>query len=150
VIDYLATLHVLASFDCFLILNYPSYFLSCLTRKIIEFQQQICNGHKLEECIPEVSGLESSTSSVPFLEGTPPPPPPAMFGSCEPCDAASSPVEEIDAPPPSYADTVKHVHHQHRGGGSFCSAHHSHDDCRESLESDYSDEVTKYRRYCDA
>ncbi len=115
------------------------------------FQQQVCNGgHKLDDCIPEVvSGLESSTSSVPFLEGTPPPPPPAMFGSAEPSDAAISPPAEesycVDAPPPSYADTVKQgaVAQHHRGG--YCSASHSHDDCHESLESDYSDEVRRLR-----
>ncbi len=123
----------------------------------IFFQQQVCNGgHKLDDCIPEVvSGLESSTSSVPFLEGTPPPPPPAMFGSAEPSDAAISPPAEesygIDAPPPSYADTVKHgavaSHQGHRGG--YCSASHSHDDCHESLESDYSDEVRRHTQSCD-
>ena len=99
------------------------------------FQQQICNGHKLDDCIPEVSGLESSTSSVPFLEGTPPPPPPAMFGSCEPSDV---PQMTVDAPPPSYSDTLK----QPNANRGYCHSHNSHDECHESLESDYSDEVT--------
>ena len=110
------------------------------------FQQQVCNGHKLEECIPEVSGLESSTSSVPFLEDTPPPPPPAMFGSCDASDAATTTVTTttIEKPPPSYSDTVKQPH-AHRG--TFCHGHPSHEECHESLESDYSDEVSAYNCY---
>jgi len=65
--------------------------------------------------------MESSTSSVPFTEGTPPPPPPPMFGSPV-LDSFAGKVIEV-CPPVAYSDN------------DYCTGH------PECAESDCSDDV---------